>query len=85
LEVSAELLPQHKVEEIEKLESLYTNSLRVDEGELRGDCKNGAEAVKQAVRRTAVELTGNIRENSLVDHGRLVGSWNMKATGSFEL
>jgi hypothetical protein len=32
------------------------------------------EAVKQAVRRTAVELTGNIRENSLVDHGRLVGS-----------
>ncbi|MCH5586314.1 HK97 gp10 family phage protein [Shimazuella sp. AN120528] len=56
--------------------------VRVDESELREIARKSAEAVKQAVRLTAVELTGNIRENSPVDHGRLAGSWNMKPTGA---
>jgi hypothetical protein len=56
--------------------------VRVDEDDLREIAKKAAEAVKQAVRLTAVELTGNIRENSPVDHGRLAGSWNMKSTGA---
>lgn len=56
--------------------------VQIDGDKFRELAKKAAEAVKQAVRLTAVELTGNIREQSPVDHGRLAGSWNMKQTGA---
>lgn len=38
-------------------------------------------AFKDAHRMMALELWGNIRENSPVDHGRLAGSWDLTTTG----
>lgn len=50
-------------------------------GKLDDLAKAGAEAVKRAGELTAMDLWGNISENSPVDHGRLAGSWNMDRIG----
>lgn len=54
------------------------------EEKIRENARKAAEAVKEAVKLTALDVWGNVRENSPVDHGRLAGSWSMKRMSALQ-
>ncbi|SDY71855.1 HK97 gp10 family phage protein [Thermoactinomyces sp. DSM 45892] len=54
----------------------------IQEDRIREIARKASMAVKQAVEYTALDVWGNIRENSPVSHGRLAGSWQMNRLSS---
>lgn len=54
------------------------------EEKIKENARKAAEAIKEAVKLTALDVWGNVRENSPVDHGRLAGSWNMKRMSALQ-
>lgn len=54
------------------------------EDRIRQNARKAAEAVQEAVKLTALDVWGNVRENSPVDHGRLAGSWQMQRLSALQ-